>query len=197
MCFPVLTRKMSARQSPASVQDKLPSVDALMQLEGLDWSRVNLLKTKCGTCRKYFNTKSELKAHTPCGKKYRINDSGSGHKCPECNYRVSGIFHLRLHLSFHYDERTWKCNHCSYTCHTRGDLFSHLRNIHYSSSCPIHRCTKRFASRVTLKQHSVKAHDCKLNECKSCGKLHSKSHVCKNKNVSSASRDRRSTAKSL
>ena len=167
--------KMSDRRSSTKQQLKLPSFKDLMQLEGLDWTRVILTKRTCDDCGGDFGTKGELEAHHPCIDKKLIivdADGNKRYKCTICSFVARDATVLQHHLNHHYDERTWKCNHCNISPFVqRGSLFRHLHYVHYSKPCPVRSCEKLFASRQLMMQHSIEAHDIRLKECTACGIL--------------------------
>ena len=157
---------------------RLPSSKDLDHLEGLDWTRVNLNKQTCSDGEKDFNTNAEMHTHMPCADRKSLvpecNTQGSRkrYKCHICGYEAVGVWKLHVHLSYHYEERTWKCNHCDIRPFlNRNELFDHLRFQHYSRRCLVKGCTKIFTSQPQLMRHSVKAHGRELGECKSCRKL--------------------------
>ena len=127
------------------------------QLEGIDWSRVELRPRECRRCSRSCLTRTEAMIHAPCVRRSRRTDLYACARCPATFRKVS---HFQGHVAaVHLKERTFRCNHCGKRYSGLSSLVKHLKRIHYGSRCRQSGCRRRTFSCARLMQQHREQHE--------------------------------------
>ncbi|CAG2195054.1 KRAB [Mytilus edulis] len=83
------------------------------------------LDFQCTICPKKFKTKKSLRGH------YNNTHGSNFFKCDKCSYTTRSQTTLQVHQqSTHSEVRPYTCHLCEYSCKLKGNLNSHLKNMH-------------------------------------------------------------------
>ena len=58
------------------------------------------------------------------------DDNSRGYFCPICNRYLRDKFNFREHYMYHSGEKAFRCDHCSYGCMRKKQLYIHMMNKH-------------------------------------------------------------------
>ena len=116
----------------------------------------NLAHTKrfpCDQCDKVFSEKSRLQVH------YRIHNGEKPYVCEDCGFSCTQKDNLRIHKEFKHpktgrQEKKFKCNICSATFLTHGNLKRHELTHTNQKEYVCETCGKCFRDPGTLRQHT-------------------------------------------
>ena len=115
------------------------------------------VKEICETCGKNFTDKPTLNAHikkfhSETVQKVETKTKASDFKCTICDSQFQKLYNLNKHIKNVHEEKTLKCNNCSYTS---NDLFNMER---HSESCKKRKreedVDEQVAKRVREEVHS-------------------------------------------
>ena len=114
----------------------------------------------CYLCKKYFDTKEELKNHL-----ISSHDKVNKFECDICKQSMANRFHLKTHLI----KKHAKCDDCKVKFENETESKNHLLNVHKPKSellfCDI--CNKIIQTKEWLKYHMLTKHHvcsfCKKN----------------------------------
>ena len=116
----------------------------------------NLAHTKrfsCDQCDMVFSEKSRLQVH------YRIHSGERPYVCEDCGFSCTQKDNLRIHKEFKHpktgkQEKRFKCNICSTTFLTQGNLKRHELTHTKLKEFVCETCGKCFRDPGTLRQHT-------------------------------------------
>ncbi|XP_053461513.1 zinc finger and SCAN domain-containing protein 22 [Nycticebus coucang] len=131
--------------------------------------------SKCGKCRKTFQSASALEAHqkshsrkTPyacneCGKAFSrsthlaqhsvVHTGAKPYECKECGKAFSRVTHLTQHQTIHTGEKPYKCGECGKTFSRSTHLTQHQRVHTGERPYECDECGKAFSQSTHLTQH--------------------------------------------
>lgn len=88
-------------------------------------SHSDSMNFQCNVCPKKFKSKKALRSHWDCA------HSSNFYKCDKCSYTTRSQTTLQIHQqSTHSEARPFSCHLCEYSCKLKGNLNSHMKNIH-------------------------------------------------------------------
>ena len=58
------------------------------------------------------------------------DENSRGYFCPICNRYLRDKFNFREHYMYHSGEKAFRCDHCSYGCMRKKQLYIHMMNKH-------------------------------------------------------------------
>lgn len=96
----------------------------------------------------------------------RVGPGGEALRCHSCPFTSGTVDEVSCHQ--------YRCNHCGEGTRSKGEMFTHLRTVHYGNPCPVPDscCTSiLFTSRTTLIHHIMLHHHLPVMECHTCGKV--------------------------
>lgn len=157
-------------------------VEWLNELRGIDWIWIHHNgKLKCDQCGREFKSLSVHGIHEPCVRQspcYRplSGDRPDGHPfhCLSCPFTSGTVDELCYHRYLNHRDKAYRCNHCGHATEYKGEMFTHLREVHYSHRCP-HPDSGciffLFDSRTELIDHLQSHHRLPVMECTTCGQV--------------------------
>lgn len=114
----------------------------------------------CEYCNKVFKFKHSLQAHL------RIHTKEKPFKCPQCDYASAIKANLNVHMRKHTGEK-FSCEHCSFTCLSKGHLKVHVERVHEKIKRHCRFCKKKYSDIKNLLKHIREAHDMEDRKVKS------------------------------
>jgi stress-induced morphogen len=137
----------------------------------------NLVKIKCGQCRKRFDTNEEMVAHQAkhlteskykcelCGKHFPSQSSvwkhtkaHSGERpfvCQICNKAFTQLANLQRHNLVHTGHKPYKCPSCQKAFSQHANMVKHQMLHTGEKPFKCKNCDKAFAQRANLKKHEM------------------------------------------
>ena len=71
------------------------------------------------------------------GRHLKMHNEQKSNKCNQCSYAFSWAGHLRTHLKIHSGEKSHKCNQCDYASSLAGNLRKRLKTHSMHCSSPL------------------------------------------------------------
>ncbi|XP_074058924.1 zinc finger protein 236-like isoform X2 [Macrotis lagotis] len=122
----------------------------------------------CKSCKKEFETSSQLKEHMKTHYKIRVSStrsynrnidrSGFTYSCPHCGKTFQKPSQLTRHIRIHTGERPFKCSECGKAFNQKGALQTHM--IKHTGEKP-HACAfcpAAFSQKGNLQSHIQRVH---------------------------------------
>ncbi|XP_030638220.1 zinc finger protein ZFAT [Chanos chanos] len=106
----------------------------------------------CEYCNKVFKFRHSLQAHL------RIHTNEKPFKCTQCDYASTIKANLSVHMRKHTGEK-FSCEHCSFSCLSKGHLKVHVERVHKKIKQHCHFCKKKYSDVKNLLKHMRESHD--------------------------------------
>ena len=88
-----------------------------------------------------------------------IHKEEKTHKCNNCSYSTSLEHNLRTHMRRHNSDKLLKCDQCSYAGNQKVILQIHVRNVHNDLWYRCDNCDYKASQKSNLKTHTQIKHE--------------------------------------